>query len=142
MKTEHRLFPLPSLQKKKRKSDIDTFEQQKLDLLQQMSASVLAPPDEYHSFGSQVAVELRLIKNTSIQTKVKRQIMNALYDAQEADQCSSLHMPAATYPPLTPAQMASSTPVYTQIPQHYHQHKPPQGPVQPQTYLGMLHLEE
>lgn len=40
----------------------DTFEQQKLDLLQQMSASVLAPPDECHSFGSQVAVELRLIK--------------------------------------------------------------------------------
>lgn len=88
-------------------------------------------------FGSQVAVDLRLIKNISIQTKVKIQIMNALFEAQEADQSSSSHMPPAIYPTLTPAQMAFSTPVYTQ-----NQHKPPQGPVQPQTFLRMLDLEE
>ncbi|XP_016373045.1 uncharacterized protein LOC107712335 [Sinocyclocheilus rhinocerous] len=139
------LFPTPRPALKRRKADTDTVEQQKLKLLQQMSASVLASPDACSSFGNQVAVELRLIKNTSLQTRVKRKIMNALFEAQEADQSSSSsssHMPPPIYSPLTPTQMPTSTPLYTQTPQHYHQHMPPQGPVQPQNFLRMLELEE
>ncbi|XP_016355152.1 uncharacterized protein LOC107698613 isoform X2 [Sinocyclocheilus anshuiensis] len=135
------LFPTPRPALKRRKADTDTVEQRKLKLLQQMSASVLASPDACSSFGNQVAVELRLIKNTSLQTRVKRKIMNALFEAQEADQSSSSsssHMPPPIYSPLTPTQMSTSTALYTQTPQHYHQHMPPQGPVQPQ----MLELEE
>ncbi|KAF4114160.1 hypothetical protein G5714_004383 [Onychostoma macrolepis] len=139
------IFPTPRPALKRRKADTDTVEQQKLKLLQQMSASVLAPPDACSFFGNQVAVELRLIKNTSIQTGVKRKIMNALFEAREADQSStspSSHMPPLIYSPLTPTQMPTSTPLYTQTPQHYHQHMPPQGPVQPQNFLRMLEEEE
>ncbi|KAL1260056.1 hypothetical protein QQF64_007883 [Cirrhinus molitorella] len=72
--------------------------------------------------------------------------MNALFEAQEADQSSSStssHLPPAIYSPLTSTQIPTSSRLYTQTSQHYHQHMPPQGPVQPQNFLRMLEeLEE
>lgn len=139
-------FPKARHGPKRHKGDPDSIEQRKLKLLEQMSASVCIAPDPYSSFGNQVAVELGLIKNKSIQTKVKKQIMNALFEAQEADQSSqspSSHMPPSTYSPLTPTHISPSFSLYAQSqPHHYYQHLPSQGPVQPQNYLRNLDLEE
>ena len=134
-------FPTPKSGSKHRKGDADSVERQKLNLLQQVT-SVLATPDPSSFFGHQVAVELKLIKNISIQTRAKKKIMNILFEAQEADQSTpspSSHIPPATHSPLTPTQMLSSIPSYTQPQhQHYHQLLPPQGPAQPQNYFRML----
>ncbi|XP_029969510.1 WW domain-binding protein 11-like isoform X4 [Salarias fasciatus] len=110
----------PSTQCKRRKKSQsgDAIEQQKVKLLQQMCDAVDAsrskPADADTTFGAQVTQELKAITNAPIKTRVKRQIMNALYEAQELDQSSTL-------PPLFPPPSVSHrqpAPPYTQPPPH------------------------
>ena len=104
----------------------ELIEHQKLMLLQQMSASVLSKPapDAHTSFGNLVAVELRLIKNVAIQTNVKRKIMNALFEAQEADQCNH-QPPTHLLPAPYPTYSASQTPhLHTPMTPQLHQVTP------------------
>jgi len=63
---------------------------EKLKILQQMSTAFNAGrskpvADSDSNFGAQVAEELRSIKNTVVKTRLKRKIINDLYEAQEND---------------------------------------------------------
>jgi hypothetical protein len=71
----------------------------KVTILQQMSKVIAenrnrpVQTDSDTTFGVQVAAELRSINNPILKTRVKRQIMAALYEAQE----SELSMSSPTY---------------------------------------------
>ncbi len=71
----------------KRKSrSVPDVELQKLDVLKQMAAKVEVDPtpDAFTTFGNQVASELRLLQDAANVTRRKRNIMNMIYDAQDA----------------------------------------------------------
>ena len=90
----------PNLAKKRKKvQSPDEIEIQKVNILQQMSKVIAenrnrpVQTDSDTTFGVQVAAELRSINNPILKTRVKRQIMAALYEAQE----SELSMSSPTY---------------------------------------------
>ena len=127
--------------KKRRKGDTESIEEEKLKLLQQMSAAVRT--DAHSSFGTMVAAELRAMKDAGIQGKVKQKIRIALFEAQEADQLSApVPSTSATYQPLTPAQMPPPQSPYTQSQPHRHEHLPPQGPLQSHSFGFLRMLDE
>ncbi|XP_059383092.1 uncharacterized protein LOC132117798 [Carassius carassius] len=72
--------------KRTRSSEPD-IELQKLEVLKQMSAKVLENPsvDAAAVFSSQVALEYRLLRDPSVQMRVRRQIMALLYEAQDSE---------------------------------------------------------
>ncbi|XP_062861167.1 uncharacterized protein LOC134323555 [Trichomycterus rosablanca] len=94
--------------KRKRRSEADV-ELQKLVVLKQMAAKVDADstPDVFTTFGNQVALELRQIQDPAIVTRLKRNIMNMIYDAQEHERSrpSSSHAPY-TFQPINPPQQS------------------------------------
>ncbi|AWO97458.1 Hypothetical protein SMAX5B_008004 [Scophthalmus maximus] len=74
--------------KRKTRCGGDDIEWQKLDILKQMAASVEAAdrfPDDFAIFGNEVAMELRLLEDPSNVTRLKREILNLIYDAQDAE---------------------------------------------------------
>lgn len=98
---------------------------EKLKILKQMSTAFQAKttpiPDSDSNFGAQVAEELRSIKNTVIKTRVKRKIMNDLYEALENDeaQTSTSYQHPPTYPLHTqPYHMNTPVPA-TQLHNQY-----------------------
>ncbi|KAK7918607.1 hypothetical protein WMY93_009891 [Mugilogobius chulae] len=80
----------PNVKKSKKTTPEENIETAKLELLKQvqstLSASANADSDDI--FGQQVAVELRNIKDKTLKLRVKRKIMNMLYDMQEEEQGS------------------------------------------------------
>lgn len=119
----------------KRKSrSVPDVELQKLAVLKQMAAKVEADPtpDAFTTFGNQVASELRLLQDAANVTRLKRNIMNMIYDAQDSERniSSSSHSPSAPY---------TFQPIHTPLPpvQSYHQHLPPQGS-RPQGFFQKL----
>lgn len=124
-------------QKRKKSQSADSIELEKLKVLQEMSNAFQMgrsrpAADSDSTFGAQVTEELRLIKNTLIKSRVKRKIMNALYEAQECDHSDLLpstqyQMPLVCPPPPT-VQIAPSQPspllAYTPT-QAHHQMSPP-----------------
>lgn len=63
-------------------------------------------------FGQQVANELRNVKDKALQLKLRRNIMNMLYDAQEAEQASQYQPPFVGAP-------SSQTRPFTFVPVQY-----------------------
>ncbi|XP_063048451.1 uncharacterized protein LOC134442034 [Engraulis encrasicolus] len=62
------------------------MEMVKLSLLQRVQNTLESPPaDAEEVFGQQVASEVRSIKDRVLQLRLKRDIMNLIYDAQEAE---------------------------------------------------------
>lgn len=121
----------------KRKSrSVPDVELQKLAVLKQMAAKVEADPtpDAFTTFGNQVASELRLLQDAANVTRLKRNIMNMIYDAQDAERnissSSHSHSPTAPY---------TFHPILTHLPsvQSYPQHMPPEGS-RPQGFLQRL----
>lgn len=120
----------PTVKKLKKSQSADVIELEKLKVLQQMSSIFKAgrskpiASDSDSSFGAQVAEELRAIKNVVLKTRVKRKIMNDLYEAQENDASTSCHM-TPMYPGTSSAHMSNSQPAppptYTtpQEPRHH-----------------------
>lgn len=124
-------------QKRKKSQSTDSIDLEKLKVLQEMSNAFQMgrsrpAADSDSTFGAQVTEELRLIKNTLIKTRVKRKIMNALYEAQECDPPDVLpstqyQMPLVYLPPPT-VQMPPSQPspllAYTPRQAHHHMSPP------------------
>ncbi|XP_016295371.1 uncharacterized protein LOC107653215 [Sinocyclocheilus anshuiensis] len=83
------LSPRSTSGKRTRSSESD-IELQKLEVLKQMSAKVLEhpSPDAAAVFSSQVAMEYRLLRDPSVQMRVRRQIMALLYEAQDSEKRS------------------------------------------------------
>ncbi|KTG01486.1 hypothetical protein cypCar_00016772 [Cyprinus carpio] len=83
------LSPRSTSGKRTRSSESD-IELQKLEVLKQMSAKVLEhpSPDAAAVFSSQVALEYRLLRDPSVQMRVRRQIMALLYEAQDSERRS------------------------------------------------------
>ncbi|XP_062239063.1 uncharacterized protein wu:fb74b10 [Platichthys flesus] len=70
----------------KRKARTEDIELQKLLVLKQMAAKVDADhADGFTTFGNQVASELRLISDPANLTRLKRQIVNMIYDTQDSE---------------------------------------------------------
>lgn len=123
---------MPSKKRCKEKHTELDIELQKLATLKQMSSKVLAigakqRDDPEASFGNQVATELRQIKDISIKTRVKRNIMTLLYDAQDSE--INIRSPTS-YNPAAAAMYASHphTLAPTQPLPHHLQYMPPQVP--------------
>ncbi|KAM9342392.1 uncharacterized protein KZ484_015105 [Pholidichthys leucotaenia] len=75
--------PQPITKKRKKRSEND-IEVQKLGFLKQMAARIEGdPPDACATFGNQVASEMRLIQDQVSVTRLKRNIMNMIYDVQD-----------------------------------------------------------
>lgn len=84
---EESVTPPTHTKKRKKSQSADSTEYQKVKILQQMSNAFLAGrsrpvSDSDATFGAQIAEELRSIKNPALKTRVKRKIMNDLYEAQ------------------------------------------------------------
>lgn len=119
---------------KRKARSVSDVELQKLAVLKEMAAKIEVDPtpDAFTTFGNQVAAELRLLQDTAIVTRLKRNIMNMIYDAQDSERnrSSSSHSQLAPYtfqpivPPLPPVQS-------------YTQHMPLQGS-RPQSFLQTL----
>lgn len=94
----------PRVQKPNSKSAEHNTEMAKLSLLQKTLSGSDADSEE--RFGQQVASELRNINNPALQLRVKRKIMNVIYDAQEtalSEQGSQCQFPGTQVrPPLYP----------------------------------------
>ena len=95
---------------------------EKLKILQQMSTAFTAGrskpiADSDSNFGAQVAEELRSIKNTVVKTRLKRKIMNDVYEAQENDAqaSNSYQLPPSIYPVPSSVHMPNTqpTPLHT-----------------------------
>ncbi|XP_048838557.1 uncharacterized protein wu:fb74b10 [Brienomyrus brachyistius] len=75
--------------KRKRRSE-SGIEQQRLFVLKQMAAKFDADPvpDALTTFGNHVACEIRQLQDPANLTKLKRDIINMIYDAQDAERSS------------------------------------------------------
>lgn len=86
--------------KRKWRSETD-IELQKLVFLKQIAAKGAADltADAFTTFGNQVASELRLIQDPAYLTRLKRNIMNMIYDTQDTERNRSFssHAPPASY---------------------------------------------
>ncbi|KAF7200673.1 uncharacterized protein [Nothobranchius furzeri] len=140
--------PRPAKKPKKSQTEpkADAIEMEKLKILQQMATAFQAGrsrPSSANSdsnFGAQVAEELRLIKNPLIKTRLKRKIMNDLYEAQENDDIdarpSNSYQLPPTYPVPTSLHITNTQPhplnTYTTP------HAPPQHTPPPLTHTQLL----
>lgn len=94
-------------------------ELQKLDFLKPMSARTEAPAsalDQFATFGNHVASELQQIQDPSSLRRLKRSILNLIYDAQDSEhQPPAPSLPHSTpntkfLPPSSPAELQHNTP--------------------------------
>lgn len=110
----------PRLAKAKEKPSDSNIEMEKLKLLKQVHSTLSATNNDcLEVFGQQVANELRNVKDKAMQLRLRRSIMNMLYDAQEAEQASQ-YQPSSVGPP-------SSRP-YTPVPVQYQVYQAQQSP--------------
>jgi len=77
----------------KAKSSDSNIEMAKLTLLKQVHSTLSATNYCLEMFDQQVANELRNVKDNALQLRLRRNIMNMLYDAQEAEQASQYQPP-------------------------------------------------
>ncbi|XDV47030.1 hypothetical protein PO909_016779 [Leuciscus waleckii] len=119
----------PTAKRLKKSQSADAIEMEKLKILQQMSTAFKAgrskpTADSDSNFGAQVAEELRSIKNTVVKTRLKRKIMNDLYEAQENDAqaSNSYQLPPSIYPVPPSVHMPNTQPTFL------HTYKTPQEP--------------
>ncbi|KAL3971397.1 fumarate hydratase, class II [Sarotherodon galilaeus] len=115
------------VQKHAPKSAEHSTEMTKLSLLQQVQQTLSAcNADSEELFGQQVASELRNIKDRALQLQLKRNIMNMIYDTQEAEQGShhSQFAGSQVRPPWYPTQPHQVQPP----PQTARPHQPSQCP--------------
>lgn len=136
--TESTVLPVkrPRMHKPKSKSADHSIELAKLSLLQQVQDTLSASnADSEELFGQQVASELRSIKDRTLQLRLRRNIMNIIYDTQEAEQAgnsqpSGLQVRSPFYP-THPYQVQPT-------PQEY----PSPSPLaQPMSFLKMMNSE-
>ncbi|KAL3976395.1 hypothetical protein ACER0C_022281 [Sarotherodon galilaeus] len=113
------LSAAPRVQKPSPKSAEHSIDMAKLSLLQQVQKILSGSnADSEELFGQQVASELRNIKDRALQLRLKRNIMNMIYDTQEAEQGSH-------------SQFAGSQVRPPWYPIHPHQPPPTARPHQP-----------
>lgn len=136
----------------KRKASEGNVEFQKLAILKQISGA-FKPPDDEDTFAKQVASELRQVKDPAIKVRVKRNIMELLYDAQESEHARGLMSSMSSYAsggPATP-QHRLHEPMYglsTPMPVPHSSYMPLQGyartptHTQTQSFMGMLSEEQ
>ncbi|XP_070406363.1 uncharacterized protein [Nothobranchius furzeri] len=74
------------------KKSEQNLEMVKLSLLKQVQSS-LSQSDAEEQFGQQVAAEMRNVKDKHSQLRLRRSIMNLIYDAQEAEQAGQCPVP-------------------------------------------------
>uniref|UniRef100_A0A1A8JEE4 MADF domain-containing protein n=3 Tax=Nothobranchius TaxID=28779 RepID=A0A1A8JEE4_NOTKU len=136
--------PSRPAKRQKKSQSADDIEMEKLKILQQMAAAFGAGKSRSgafsdSNFGAQVAEELRLIKNHLIKTRVKRKIMNDLYEAQEKDamdaQPSTSYQPPPTYPVPPSVHMPKTHPP------PLHTYTIPQAPPLPLTGHNQYQLQ-
>uniref|UniRef100_A0A1A8H8R2 MADF domain-containing protein n=1 Tax=Nothobranchius korthausae TaxID=1143690 RepID=A0A1A8H8R2_9TELE len=137
--------PSRPAKRQKKSQSADDIEMEKLKILQQMAAAFGAGKSRSgafsdSNFGAQVAEELRLIKNHLIKTRVKRKIMNDLYEAQEKDAMdaqpsTSYQQPPPTYPVPPSVHMPKTHPP------PLHTHTIPQAPPLPLTGHNQYQLQ-
>jgi len=77
----------------KAKSSDSNIEMAKLTLLKQVHSTLSATNYCLEMFDQQVANELRNVKDNALQLRLRRNIMNMLYDAQEAERASQYQLP-------------------------------------------------
>lgn len=101
---------------KKRELKGSDIELQKLSVLKQMANVVQnTNNDSFNLFGQQIAEELRKIKDNMVQTRLKRNIMNMIYDAQESEmytqqQHATTSHTSSKYPAMYPTYPSPSQP--------------------------------
>lgn len=101
---------------KKRELKGSDIELQKLSVLKQMANVVQnTNNDSFNLFGQQIAEELRKIKDNMVQTRLKRNIMNMIYDAQESEmytqqQHATTSHTSSKYPAVYPTYPSPSQP--------------------------------
>lgn len=110
---------------KHRGSSENDIELQKLEFLKRMAAKVEAEPtpDTFTTFGNQVASEMRLIQDPALLTSLKRNIMNQIYDTQDAERhraTSGPPTPHAFQPEVSSPPPERSSP---QAHQEWHKNK-------------------
>ncbi|XP_038153207.1 uncharacterized protein LOC119791263 isoform X2 [Cyprinodon tularosa] len=90
---------------KKKPESAQSLEMAKLSLLQQIQRTLASNEDSNELFGQQVASELRNIRDGAVQLRLKRNIMNMIYDALEADRTGpSQYATQLSSPSLYPCQ--------------------------------------
>ncbi|XP_055020895.1 uncharacterized protein LOC129412059 [Boleophthalmus pectinirostris] len=134
----------PKVQKVKPKSTEHSIEMAKLSLLQQVQNTLSGSnADSEEVFGQQVASELRNIKDRALQLRLRRNIMNIIYDTQEAEQAGHSQFAGPHPTPGPQPRPYTTTPMY---PMHPYQAQPPsqdyQAPsTQPMSFLKMINSE-
>ena len=90
-----------------------------------MAARVEAEPtpDAFTTFGNQVASELRLIQDPALLTSLKRNIMNQIYDAQDAERHRISSGPATPHTFEAEASPPPPEPASPEIRQEWHKKK-------------------
>ncbi|XP_035988178.1 uncharacterized protein LOC110367769 isoform X12 [Fundulus heteroclitus] len=73
------------VKKQKPQSAQPSLEMVKLSLLQQIQKTLSSTADPAELFGQQVATEIRIIEDKAVYARLKRNIMNMIYEAQEAE---------------------------------------------------------
>ena len=124
--------PSQNQPKKNKVATIDPIEHEKLEILKQITTAIQRPADSEDTFGKQVAEEIRLIQNPLIKTRLKRKLMNDIYEAQECDQA----LPSSSLPPL----------MYPPTPNTPHEQQPmpqtsPYLPQPPYSTTSMYHSQ-
>lgn len=142
---------------KGKSSDANNVELAKLTLLKQVHNTLSSTTnDSEEVFGQQVANELRSIKDRVLQLRVRRNIMNILYDALEAEQARE-HVTLSQYQPGGVPFMGSQstqgrydryTAVPMQVPHPPYQSQPAQQTQsqslqpQPMSFIRMINEDE
>lgn len=112
----------PRLGRTKAKPSDSNNEMAKLTLLKQVHSTLSATNNDcLEMFGQQVANELRNVKDKALQLRIRRNIMNMLYDAQEAEQASQ-------YQPPFVGEPSSQTRPLTSVPVQYQVYQAQQSP--------------
>lgn len=120
----------PRLTKHTPKSAEHSIEMAKLALLQQVQQTLAGSnADSEQLFGQQVASELRNIKGRALQLRLRRNIMNIIYDTQEVEHAGHAQF---ARPPLYPMH-----PYHVQPPSQDNQ----APSTQPMSYRNMLNSE-
>nr|XP_055049237.1 uncharacterized protein LOC129434331 [Misgurnus anguillicaudatus] len=112
--------PIPTAKRLKKSQSAEAIKIEKFKILQQMSTAFKAGKskpiaDSDSNFGAQVAEELRSIKNPVVKTRLKRKIMNDLYEAQENEVQASYQLPPSIYPVPSSVHIPNThpTPLHT-----------------------------
>ncbi|KAK5848786.1 hypothetical protein PBY51_008479 [Eleginops maclovinus] len=136
----------PRVQKSNSKFDEHNLEMAKLFVLQQVQKTLSgSDADSEERFGQQVASELRNLTNPAVQLRVRRNIMNLIYDAQETAISQQGSVPGNLYG--SQAQFPGTQvrpPLYPMLHPYQVQSAPQshQATTQPMSFLSMLNTSQ